>query len=296
MGKRKVVLVLITAVLGLSIWYLFLKPHDYTVSIKANTFPGTINQVIKTWSKGLENSQDLQQRDLKNLSQRLSFSDSTHTYEWQIKTLTDSTSQVKVYVTDVNNSFQNRLTMPFSETDFEKRTKKTLLDFTEKLNEHIKKFKVTLMGESTIPASYCAYISLKGLQIEKARGMMRNYTMLSSFLVNSNVELKGQPIVEVTHWDQQTDSIYYNFCFPLIKTDSLPKHPFIKYKALPEQKALKAIYNGNYITSDRAWYALEDQAKKLGKEVSLPFEVFYSNPNFGGDELEWKAEIYLPLK
>jgi hypothetical protein len=27
-----------------------------------------------------------------------------------------------------------------------------------------------------------------------------------------------------------------------------------------------------------------------------PVEVFYNNPNMGGNALTWKAEIYLPLK
>jgi len=30
--------------------------------------------------------------------------------------------------------------------------------------------------------------------------------------------------------------------------------------------------------------------------VKKPLEVFYSNPNFGGDELKWEAQIYLPIK
>ena len=57
------------------------------------------------------------------------------------------------------------------------------------------------------------------------------------------------------------------------------------------------IYNGNYITSDRAWYELLDDAERKNIEVhQTPVEVFYNNPNYGGDELNWKAEIYMPLK
>ena len=61
-------------------------------------------------------------------------------------------------------------------------------------------------------------------------------------------------------------------------------------------KALKATYNGNYITSDRAWYALLEHAERNAIKVSeTPIEVFYNNPNFGGDELQWNAEIFMPL-
>jgi len=62
-------------------------------------------------------------------------------------------------------------------------------------------------------------------------------------------------------------------------------------------KVIKATYNGNYITSDRAWYSLLQYAKNNNLEVSQHLlEIFYSNPNMGGDELDWKAEIFLPIK
>jgi len=43
-------------------------------------------------------------------------------------------------------------------------------------------------------------------------------------------------------------------------------------------------------------YALIDYAKNDIALTELPMEVFHSNPNMGGNELEWKAEIYMPLK
>ena len=71
----------------------------------------------------------------------------------------------------------------------------------------------------------------------------------------------------------------------------------MSYDRLYPKKALKAIYHGNYITSDRAWYALMDYAEKNGIEVvPEPVEVFFNNPNMGGDALNWTAEIYLPIR
>ena len=95
----------------------------------------------------------------------------------------------------------------------------------------------------------------------------------------------------------ENDSIQYNFCFPIIKGDSLPTHELIKYKQYQSEKAIKAIYNGNYVTSDRAWYALLDYAERENIEVhKTPVEFFFNNPNYGGNELQWKAEIYMPIK
>jgi effector-binding domain-containing protein len=104
-------------------------------------------------------------------------------------------------------------------------------------------------------------------------------------------------MVEITHWDQENDSLYYNFGQPVFVDDSLPKQQGIEYKQLKKRPAIKAVYNGNYITSDRAWYALMDYAKQNNIPIEpTVLEVFYNNPNMGGNDIEWKAEIYMPIK
>jgi len=294
---KKVILVLGVLLLAGLAWYLFIKPYDYLVSFKARTFPGTINQSLKIWNSTLKDAQLVNQEGLTHLEQNIKFSDSTYLYQWDIIPLTDSTSKVKVYVKDLDHSLQNKIAIPFFNTDFEKRTISTVKDFSEKLNEHIDNFRVKVTGKKELAASYCAYVSVKTNQFGKAKGMMYNYPLLNTILANNGIELNGRPFIEITEWDKETDSIHYDFCYPIIKSDSLPEHPDLKYKQFNSRNALMAVYNGNYITSDRAWYALMDYAGKNDIQVTgLPVEVFQNNPNMGGDALTWKAEIYLPLK
>ncbi len=282
---------------GFLLWYLIIKPYDYLVTFKIKTTAGTINQSIKLWNTSIENSRPIQQENLKNLTQQIIIKDSTYNYEWSISSLNDSISKVSVYVTDIDHSFANKISIPFGTTDFEKRTQNTITDFIEKLKEHLSKTRVSEVVVDSTRSTYCAFIPMKGLQIEKASGMMQNYSILTSVLSAENIEMNGTPFVEITNWNTQNDSITYNFCFPVIKSDSLPKDPRIEYKQYNGVKALKALYNGNYITSDRAWYALLNYAENHDIVVAKkPLEVFYSNPNFGGDELQWKAEIFIPIK
>lgn len=282
--------------IGFLLWYLIIKPYDYLVTFKVKTSAGTINQTIKLWNTSIANSNPVKQENIANLSQQIEVKDSIHNYKWSISSLNDSISKVNVYVTDEEHSFANRISIPFGTTDFEKRIEYTVTDFIAKLKEHLKKIKVTVVGKDTTRSTYAAYISVKGLQIEKARGMMQNYSLLTSVLSAENIEMNGTPFVEITNWNIQNDSIAYNFCFPVIKSDSLPIDPRIQYKQYNGVKALKATYNGNYITSDRAWYALLDYADNHDIVVDKkPLEVFYSNPNFGGDELQWEAEIFMPV-
>jgi effector-binding domain-containing protein len=282
---------------GFLLWYFIIKPYDYLVTFKVKTSAGTINQTIKLWNTSIANLNPVKQENIANLSQQIKVNDSIHNYKWSISSVNDSISKVNVYVTDKEHSFANRISIPFGTTDFEKRIEYSVTDFIAKLKEHLKKIKVSVAGIDTTRSTYAAYISMKGLQIEKARGMMQNYSLLTSILSAENITMNGTPFVEITNWNTQNDSIAYNFCFPVIKSDSLPVDSRIQYKQYNGAKALKATYNGNYITSDRAWYALVDYAENNDIKIDKkPLEVFYSNPNFGGDELQWKAEIFMPIK
>lgn len=294
---RKVFSIFIAVAFAALLWYFFLKPQDYKVNFEAKAIPGTIYETVKAWNQGLDSVLPIDFESPEHFKQTVMANDSVHEYEWSVSPINDSVSKVSVSITDPEHSFNNKLAVPFSDTDFEKGARKTLLDFNDFLNGHIKSFKVTIEGESEIFSSFCACVSLKTTPEGKAKGMMANYNFLNSILLESEVKLNGPPFVEVLDWDLKNNMLSYNFCNPIIRSEKLPDHPDISYKRIFPKKALKAIYNGNYITSDRAWYALLDYAKK--KNIAIeekPVEVFYNNPNMGGNELEWKTEVFMPLK
>lgn len=297
---KKITKIILFLVLAGLFWYLFLKPSDYTVRFKAKTFPGAINQTLKLWDQTLDNVQKINQEDdLYHLSQKVKFGDSIHTYIWKIESLTDSTSKVEVNVRDesFSNSLMNKIQVPFTKTDFTSRSEKTVLDFMENLNDHVSKFKVKIIGEAELPSKYLAYVRLDVTQFQKAGGMMRNFNYLTGELYERGVQFDGPPMVLVNEWDMENDSIHYDFAQPIIRSEKLPIGTDIEYRRIFAKPAIKAVYNGNYITSDRAWYALLDYAEKNNIEIEpTPIEVFYNNPNTGGHEMSWKAEIYLPLK
>ena len=128
--------------IGFLLWYFIIKPYDYLVTFKVKTTAGTINQSLKLWNTSLENSSPIQQENLKNLTQQIKIKDSTFNYDWSISSINDSISKVNVYVTDMDHSFANKISIPLGTTDFEKRTQNTITDFIEKLKEHLSKTRV----------------------------------------------------------------------------------------------------------------------------------------------------------
>lgn len=294
---KKVLLFLVLSVVVGLVWYLFIKPNDYIVRFNAPTTVGTVNQAIKSWQLTQKNVKLLPSSSLDLIKQEITYGDSTHLYTWELKQLTDSTTKVILGTKDEANSLANRFKVAFGETFIQQRSEAVAKDFYEGLADHLDAFKITLEGESVSPPAYVAYVTIEGTQIQKAGGMMKNYGYLSTIMTKDGIEPKGAPFIEITKWNQKTDSITYNFCFPIKNKENLPEFPAIQYKRVFEKKALKATYNGNYITSDRAWYRLLAYAEKNNIEVeALPIEVFYNNPSYGGNEKDWKAEIYMPIK
>jgi effector-binding domain-containing protein len=284
--------------MGLTLlWYLLIKPQDYQVRFQAKALPGTIYETVKSWNNTLDSVLPMGYGDPTRFQQSLVAGDSVHRYHWVIDRLHDSLSQVKVNIKDPDHSLANKLSVLFSDTDFEKGARKKLLGFNSFLNDHLRDIKISFEGEAELFSTFCACVAITSAPEEKAKGMMANYSLLNSYLVGNGVTLNGHPFVEVESWDLKANSMDYNFCFPIIRSENLPRHPSITYKRIFAKNCLKAIYNGHYISSDRAWYALVDYAEQHDIPIERkPLEVFFNNPNLGGDGRDWRTEVYLPLK
>ena len=127
--------------------------------------------------------------------------------------------------------------------------------------------------------------------------MLSNISVIMNYIKDNEIPLNGDPFLEVTHWDQEHDSIDFNFCFPIHIKDSLPDHPEILFKETAPLHALKAVYHGNYKISDNAWYYLLDYAERKHLKIEdTPIEIYLNDPHEGGNSLEWEAHILLPLK
>lgn len=308
---RKIFLGLLLAiVLGFAA-YLFAWPYDYKIRFQAATYPGVVGQTLQTWSLDLNRLRPSSEEDhphssvervpgdLNEFRQIIRSGDPPveRIYRWSIDWASDSTSRVSVKVSEPGNRVGNRLRIPFAQTELETESKDHVRDFYEKLSEHLNNFRVRVEEVEELSSTYTAYIPVACRQDQKAAFMMRDYPYLTQMMIEHNIQTNGIPFVEITRWNQEEDSIHFNFCYPIIRSEKLPIGTELKYKRFFGGRALKATYNGNYIFSDRAWYALRKEAQRRGLEYEEePVEFFFSNPNFGGDHMEWKAEIYLPIK
>ena len=282
-------------------WYLFIKENDYTINFKVKAATGTVFQAVHEWSAILASKQKekhvlLEKKYYSLIKQEILTQQEHKRYTWEICAINDSVTKVSVGIKDLKNSWYNKLTVPFFTTQFKEQELERVKDFKKGLNEHLKTFKVVIDGENTSQKTWVAYINLKSVMQEKGQTMIANDALITGFLHSNNIKIKGRPYVEVVAWDSAKETLDFNYCFPI---DSLVKaiaDDNVKFKMLPPVKGIQATYYGNFRTSDRAWFAVLDYAKKHDIKLQYtPLEHFLDNPFNGGNELEWKTEIIIPF-
>lgn len=302
MTVSKKIIIACSAFLSLFlIWYLFIKKTDYSISFKVNAATGTVFQGIQEWSvlqleKENENYTILEKRNFDFIKQEMTKKEVQMHYTWDITSINDSVTKVNVGIKDLNHSWYNKLTAPFFNTEFKQEQIKKITDFKKGLSEHLKNFKVRIDGEDVSEETFVAYINLKSVLQEKARYMIANDALITGFLFENQIKIIGRPYLEIVKWDLDKETIDFNYCFPVQKPTNNIVNDVVKFKTLPVVKGLKATYYGNFRTSDRAWFALFDYAKKNNLKLeNKVLEHFLSNPFNGGEELQWETKIIIPF-
>jgi len=277
-------------------WYLFVRSFEFEVNFKAKTLPGDIIQSIRLWNRSLDHAEIIQVDSINHLEQKILFNGRTYIYDWYFKSINDSTTKVHIEIAEPYNSLSNKLLVPFTHQAIEQDAAHLSNIFYEILKEHLAITDVTIDAEIELPSTFCLCKTIETRQIDKAKGMMTEYGLLTSLIDDFDITTIGPPQVRVLNWSHSLGTLRYNFCFPIVKKEPLPDVEGVFYDEFKEVNVLKATYHGNYITSDRAWYSLLSHAAMRGYEVAgLPIEYFHNNPNTGINEKEWKAEVFLPV-
>ena len=300
-GKKLGILGLVVVLVGLS-WYFFIKGYNYRITFKTPHAPGTVYSAISEMQQwqldGLDSVYITKKDPFKSTAYNFHYGDSLFNIKWKINRINDTLTKVTGMASDLNNSFSQNLSVPFKNTDFVKRNVKLATRLMNSLYVHENDYKVTIPNDSLVKVAsqYCACISLKSEISDKGKAMISHISVIMNYIRDNELTLAGDPFLEVIEWDKDTMETISDFCFPINESDSLPPSNAIKFKNSKEFMALKAIFNGNYRLSDRAWYELIDLAEQRGIAVRMaPFEIYRNDPHSGGDELNWVAEVYLPV-
>jgi hypothetical protein len=298
---KKLIFVLLFAIVALVTWYVFIKANDFEVVIKVNTAPGTVYHHILGWNESLDEGETKTEFITKSPFERLVYTNQLESYnlqfDWRIKKINDSITKISIGVNDLNKSASTRIQKLFGTSPLEELISKEFTGFNAVLSKNLEQFKVVIKEKTISPESYAAYISTSCHQNEKALTMMGISTQINNFLKGNEIKLKSKPIVEITNWNRQTGNIDFNFCFPIEERESFPLHKEIKYKKVRARNSLKAAFKGNYSFTHNAWYALDQAAgeKKL-KPLNTIIEVYDNNPHTDVKDITWTASIFMEIE
>jgi len=288
-------------VVGGCIWYFIIKDYNYRITFSTSQQPGIVYNHIIKWSNGERINNKvatiIKQSPFSKIEQELTVGDSIFKINWTLEKKNDSTTLVTAKIKDMQHHFIQNLQVPFYNNAFVKSCLSIVKEFGESLIQNAKSYKISQITKDTIPSKYCAYISLESKLQDKANTMVKNIHLVINYIKDNNIELTGNPFLEITKWDIAEDIIKFNFCFPIEERNHYPATNVVKFKKTKEKLALKAIFNGNYKISDKAWYAIIDYAQTNKIDIEkLPVEVFLNDPHNGGNALDWEAKIYMPIK
>ena len=302
MGVKKRVLIFLSILFSVFlVWYFFFKENDYTISFKVKTATGTVFQGIQEWAniqseKSDEQFTTIEKRNFDFIKLTNKSGKEQFEYTWDIDPINDSITKVTVGIKELGHGFYNKITVPFFTTKFKEDQIKKITSFKDGLNDHLKNFKVKIEGAGSSKEVFVAYIPLKSVLQTKAQTLISNDALITGFLYDNNIKIEGRPYIEITNWNVDTETLEFNYCFPVNPNTKIIDSDLVKFKTIPTHKGLTATYYGNMRTSDRAWFALIDYAKRNGFEVSnQPLENYLDNPFNGGDELSWETKIIMPF-
>jgi len=287
--------------LALAVWYFVLKEEHYQISFTTKQPAAIAYQHVADWTPGIIEGVSavvtLDQERHSNITQRVEVGDSIFTYRWEFSKTKDSLTKIHVRITDDKNSFSQRLQVPFGKNAFVNRSIKNVQGVGKALIKNSEKFKVHSIKDTLFPGGYNVYLPVASTIPNKAAAMNYSIVDLMGYINEHKIKLSGPPFLEITQWNEETDEINFNFCFPISKLDSLPSSDKVLFKNTPAFTALKAEFNGNYSISDKAWYYLLEYAERNDLKVEkFPTELYLNDPHTStGNALKWKANIYLPL-
>ncbi len=302
--KKKLILTFLSLIILSLIWFLFFKKYDYQINFLTKTSPGTVYSRItqlESWNttKLEKTIKIVHSNAFKTIDQHVQLKDSIYKLHWELNSVNDSLTKVKVFVKDLNHSLKQRLLFLIGKSQFINKSILFVTDFNQALNKHLKKFKVKIIGKSERPAyKSIIYVSFNSTLPHKAEKMNQNIFYLMQYLAKNQIKKIGNPFVNVIHWDQQKNKINAEFCFPIENLSQYPNDSLVKIKRnLKAIPVLKAVFHGNYRYSDRAWFALDNYAKNHNFKVEKSIlEIYYNDPHTDANELHWKADVFMPLK
>lgn len=281
-------------------WFSFIKTYDHEITFLVKVPSGTMYDIVSAEVAWRQLNKDLNitgKEVFKEFVQDVNINNTPFELQWKFENRNDTNAVVKVNFLNKKNSLKERYLCLFKSSPNLDSIIFMSQAFKTKADAFARSFKVEIDGIDTIPSQTYLYVEAKTKRDQKAGKMIKNNGYLFSKNKDSLVTKTGETFVYVNNWDLETDDIEFRYAFPVETQSTYPVDAMVMVDKMLRTPALKATFYGNYSLSDQAWVALYNYANRNDIAIDLtPIEIFYNNPMLGGDDRQWKAEVFMPIK
>lgn len=269
--------------------YFFLLPFDYKISFKTNNAPWLIYHFVSEdkeniqWNEEHTNILRFQYNELEN---------SDYTLKWDVAAKTNELTKVDVKMQFLKNRFIEKLKILVGQSGSVNKVITEIKEFNGTLIRDSKKYRWESIKENKFGKTRCLCAPITSKISEKADKMNRHIDFIASYLPKGK---KGYPMIYINSMDMKTQSINFDFCFPLPKDfniDLETEEYVIKEK--PHVIGYSQAFYGNFSQTYRGWFKAIEKLGYLNKKIQFPIvEVFYDSPFSGTSDTEWKSILYI---
>jgi effector-binding domain-containing protein len=302
---KKIIIIAVAGLLLLFLgicFYLYSRPCDYKVSFTTEASPDVAWFHILNWDTWNRKQRGVQikvteKQAVSYIQSQVALNDTILDFQWIIEARGDSMTKVSACVSDPSRRLKNRLSAPVFSTAFKRSVRNNILDIMQRLESMRKTFNYEFVGPAYFEGRDCVYMTVQCGVRQKAASMITTVTDLNQFVRKNGLGLDGHPFLLIHDWKVGSDSIRFDFCFPISKHEAIPSHSLIRYKRVKGMEAVRSDFHGNYSITDLCWFKLAEELGDLGyKSTGTLIEVYHNDPHSGTNELEWKAEIFLGIQ
>ena len=300
---KNILKVILIILIGGLVWFLFIKEYDYQFQFTASYGKGSVFREIYTWDAlNFGDNPNVKLKEAKpftSITQEVNpvnYNDIV--LHWELENKNDSTVNIKVSSKITENRLAERIAIlnPWSSESYIDKLKPSLLVFKKELEGKQSSYRISHQPETVSPELECICTNSKVAIDKKANAMIGTMGKLEEYFKANNLKMQGHPVLKVNSWDPEQEIIDFDFCYPVKDLEGLIATATIELKRFKPQQSLLAIYNGNYKSSQLAWFELNDLAESKDLQSSnKPLEVFYNNPMNGGEAEQWKTEVFMPV-
>ena len=171
--------------------------------------------------------------------------------------------------------------------------------FEEEIIAEMKKYSITINGETNHSGGYYLYTSTSSKISELQSKMQEMLPKLMAYATKNNINIAGAPFVNYIKWDEENNAAIFSCCIPTTERVITLEGDDVLTGEFESFRAIKTTLKGNYSHLTEAWSKTKKYIPENGFEVmenGPMLETYLNDPTKTPNPANLVTEIYIAIK